>query len=132
MHPNYTEVAAKLEVGKTYTLFKYGEMGFPYALQFKVTRLEIKPYAQYSESLVIGFIEKGKRKERGIRFYGDNRLAIWEGLVNPNADMFNAPEAGSVPGIMVQKSFGSSFSSSYMDRALKSVEAKPLILIEGK
>lgn len=131
MYPNYSEVAAKLEVGKSYTLVKYGEFGFPYSVQFKLIKMEIKPYAQYTESLLLYFVVKGKRKQSGIRLYGNNRLAIWEGFENPNVEMFDAPVMGE-SGLIVKKSFGTSFDSSYMSRALKSVEAKPIILLEEK
>lgn len=132
MYPNYEEIAAKLEIGKTYTMVKYGEFGFPYKVQFKLIGKEVKPYAQYQESLVLMFIEKGKRKQKGIRVHGNNRFAIWEGFVSPNVEMFNAPEAGSIPAITVRKSFGSSFDSSYMERALNSVEQKPLVMVYEK
>lgn len=130
MYPNYQEIASKLEIGKMYTIWKYGEFGFPVCLQFKLTKTEVKPYAQYRESLVIMFIQKGKRKERGIRLHGDaNRFAIWEGLVNPNAEMYNNPETYN--GVTITKSFGMSFSPEYMDRALASVPQKPLIVVDN-
>ncbi len=128
MYPNYQEIADKLEIGKMYTLFKYGEFGFPVVAQFKLVSKTIEPYAQYQESLRIMFIPKGKRKETGIRLYGDNRLAIWEGLVNVNSEIFGLSKIG-MEG-MVSESIGVSFSSGYMDRALKLVEAKPLVLID--
>lgn len=129
MYPNYQEIADKLEVGKMYTMFKYGEFGFPATAQFKLVKKEVAPYAQYPQSLLLMFVIKGKRKTSGVRLYGNNRVAIWEGLENPNSEMYGAPSVGEC-GVTVRKSIGSSFSNCYMERALKSVEAKPIVLLE--
>ena len=131
MYPNYIEIASKLEIGKMYTIFKYGEFGFPIAFSFKATKVDVSPYAQYRESLSIWYIRKGKRKTHGMRFHGDtNRFAIWEGVVNPDAEMFNAPMSSS-NGVTVQKSCGMSFSPCYMETALKSVPQNPIILVDN-
>ena len=127
MYLDYQEVTNKLKVGNLYTLFRYNDFGFPSSLQFKLTEMKIEPWAQYRQSLVLIFIPKGKRKERVIRFYGENRLAIWEGFVNPNTDIFSAPVIKDE--IAVQKSLDSCFSGTFMERALNSVVQKPLISI---
>jgi hypothetical protein len=131
MYPNYQEIASKLEIGNTYTIFSYNDFGFAYAFFFKLVKVEVKPYAQYRESMVIHYIRKGKRKAQGVRFHGDtNRFAIWEGIVNPNTEMFNEPSISS-NGVTVQKSYGMSFSPVYMERALKSVPQNPIILVDN-
>jgi hypothetical protein len=132
MYPNYNEIASKLEIDKTYTIFSYNDFGFAYAFTFKLVKVEVKPYAQYRESMVIHYIRKGKRKAQGVRFHGDiNRFAIWEGIVNPNVEMFNAPVSYS-NGVTVQRSYGMSFSPCYMETALKSVPQEPMILVDNE
>jgi hypothetical protein len=131
---NLKKLAANLSPGKPYTLFKYGEFGFPYSIKMKVEKVEIKPYAQYPETLLICYIEKGKRKVKGIRIYGAHyeKLAIWEGLHDVNTEMYVETVPGTTPGIgSVSKSL-SSFSPEYLDRALQSVPYAPMFMMRGE
>lgn len=123
------EIASKLEADKSYTLVKMGEWGFPYKLHFKVHSLQYGPYAQYPESLVIYFIEKGKRKVKGIRFYGSASYAIWEGYQEVNTEMYVSSDKHESTGMIVSKSLRS-FSPEYLKRALNSVNVKPMIVVE--
>ena len=75
-----------------------------------------RKYAQYENSILICYVQKGKRKIRGLRFNGKENFIIWKGFVNPNVDIFSN---GPVSDL--------SFSSSHLEKALNSVEQKPLI-----
>lgn len=118
------EQLKKLEVGQKYTIASYGAFGFAYSIQFELVEVQAKPWAQYRETVVLVFKQKGKRKLRQLRFYDYSRFIVWAGYVEPNVSMW-ATEGERENGVTFKRSF-ESFSNEYLERALASVKQEPL------
>lgn len=61
------------------TIAAQSEFGGVYFLHVTMTGAEIKPYAQYPESLLLLFKKRGGRTTYGMRVYGDKPIAIFSG-----------------------------------------------------
>lgn len=100
-----------LEVGRKYTLVKFTDYGFPYAVQFKPKAFVIKPYAQYPETAYLQFRAKGMQRDNTIRIMPTDKFLIFRGWVKPDVDMY--------------KGMGESlvcFADEYIDIARNSIE----------
>lgn len=125
MNKQIIEQFKNLKIGNQYTICKMGEFGFPYMIKMTLKDVKIAPYAQYRESVLLTFVQKGKRKATGIRFYGDfQQFMIYEGHIELMVDMFISEKSEN--GCVTQKSL-LSFSNEYMVRAENSTEFKPII-----
>lgn len=114
-----------LKPGLQYTLVKYGEIGFVFAVKMTLAEIRVESYAQYPETTMLVFKQKGKRKLRGLRLMPRDRFIIWEGWVDPNVDIYARTVDTSFGPNTGFESF-LSFSEEYMTRALASVPAPPL------
>lgn len=105
-----------------YTICKMGEFGFPFSWKITIKSVSVSKYAQYDNSILLVFVEKGKRKPIGMRFHGDyQQFIIYEGHIDLNTETFVEDHLdGSKSSLL-------SFSSEYMTRALNSTDQKPII-----
>lgn len=61
------------------TIAAQNEFGGVYFLHVTMTSAEIRPYAQYPESLLLLFKKRGGRTTYGMRIYGEKPIAIFSG-----------------------------------------------------
>lgn len=54
-----------LEQGKSYVMYAVSEMAITFKRQIKITSFKVVDYAQYKNIVLIGFVEKGKRRAQG-------------------------------------------------------------------
>lgn len=92
--------------GNQYTLLIENSFGFIVSRKVKIKKAFIESYAQHKETLVIHYIEKGKRKITGTRFI-DNKICIIEGwkdikgaLQDDNINTFESFESGKFESII--------------------------------
>jgi hypothetical protein len=74
-----------LEVGKEYTIIQITDFGFTSESHIKLVSSQIKPYAQYNDSVQLIFKVKNKRLSRnnaGFNFHGVKTMAVYEGWHN--------------------------------------------------
>ena len=115
----------KLETGKRYTLLTMSCFGIGAScVQFTMETVKFGKYAQYEDSVELVFKLKNKRNLRGMRFYGNNSFAVWEGWIQSNTNAFEAFPCSIFP--QAQKSKYLSFDKRYLTDAIASVSAKPL------
>lgn len=112
------EALTKLERGKKYTIFFYSEFGFPSALQITLDDIKVESYAQFDETVLLIFVQKGKRKLSGKRFYGQSwdKFLVYDGHVTLENDIFINGNRSEL-----------SCSDVYIQRAMTSTTQKPLI-----
>jgi hypothetical protein len=113
-----------LQTGNKYTLVKMGDMGFCFSVQFELVEKRIEPWAQYAESALLIYKQKGKINLRQIRILERDDFLVYEGWVEANTEMY-VEEDRSGPFI-VKKSL-MSCDIEYLLRAKRSVQKQPLI-----
>ena len=87
------------ENGRKYTLVKFNDLGFPYAIKLTAKELIIEKYAQYPETARLVFKQKGKRKLRQVRIYPHTTFVLFRDWVEPDVNMyrdFNYDDSGKV------------------------------------
>ena len=114
-------------IGQKITFYTMSDFGFPCIVTCKLVSLTLKPYAQYNESLVLGYIPTGKRKAIGIRIHGNQSLIVWPGVVDVGTKMFNDPVTRD--GVTITKSTYSCFSSDYTNEAIENTTEKPIVTL---
>lgn len=108
--------------GGKITIIGFNMLGLPFAWQATVYNCTMRQFAQYSNSVLIGFIPKGKRKPTGYRVNSrnDGGCIIFDGWLNPDVNPFPCKtEYGSQISLP-------SFSDQYMVTALKSIPQQPI------
>ncbi len=112
------EIAKTLNslAGQKVTIFMVNDFGFPRLIHCKVFTVKVKPFAQYSETIELRFVPKGKRNVSGIRLYDSDDLLVYAGHVDLNAEMFVDGNESDM-----------CFSNDYFTRALASTNEVPLI-----
>ena len=108
--------------GKKITIVGFNMLGFPFSWPVTVYNVRQGKYAQYDNSVLIGFIPKGKMKPvyRMVNSQNDGGWIIYEGWINPDVEPFPIKtESGG-------KSSLASFSDEYLVTALKSVSQEPI------
>ena len=115
----------QLKVGNRYTIVKMGDMGFPFALKIELVELKIEPWAQYQETFLLIFKEKGKRKLRALRFFPRSEFLVYENWHDADTNIFVSTETTPL-GTLVRKSLRSC-DNEYLLRARRSVKETPLI-----
>ena len=74
------EIIQKMQ-GKKITIVGFNMLGFPFSWPVTVYNVRQGKYAQYDNSVLIGFIPKGKRKPIGYRVNSpnDGGIIIYDG-----------------------------------------------------
>lgn len=119
-----------LTLYEKYTLFFYNDFGFPCVLPVRMYGVEVREYAQYPEAAFLQYIPKGKRRLVEQIITPRQKVAIWPGWLDVDADMFVSLEKSEATGCTVRRTLRC-FSPEYLARALASVTEKPFILREG-
>jgi hypothetical protein len=114
-----------LKIGSRYTVVRFGEMGFLYARQIELVQYKVEPYAQYPESEILIYREKGKRKIAGTRFLPNDDYLVYKGWIDVKTEMF-VSESDSPTGFRCKQSL-LSFDREYFNRAKASVSQAPLM-----
>ena len=120
----------KLEEDQNYTVWKFGEMGFPQCFNITLISKQLTSYAQYDEALLIKFKIKGKRKLSGFYIYGTSSPFIfWEGWYNTAqaSNWWESQEYHEETKRSVRTGY-TCFSDEYIKQALKSITAEPVAL----
>ena len=110
-----------LTIGQKYTVVKFGEMGFIFALQITLMESKITPYAQYQETVVLAFKQKGKRNIRQIRIFERDDYLVYEGWVSVNTEMYVEQLSDGCKRSLL------SFDREYLQIAKRSVANAPLL-----
>lgn len=123
-----SEITEKLNslVGEKVTIFKNSEFGFPQLIHCKLFTVKLKPCAQYTETIEILFIPKGKRNVRGIRIYNYTDFLVYLNHIQLNDSAFIETIEGSD---YILKKSDLAFSSNYFNRAIESTTEEPIIKV---
>ncbi len=113
-----------LKPAEKYTIVRFGEMGFLFSVQLTLIRVDIKPFAQYPESVVLVFRKKCGRAPSGLRFLPNDDFLVYEGWVNVNTEMYVSSSV-SPTGMNCKQSL-LSFDREYLMIAKRSVGKEPL------
>lgn len=84
-------IREKIALGeKRMTIAAESEFGGVYMMHVTMESAEIKPYAQYRESIELRFKKRGGRTVYGMRIYGTRPIAIFSGWQNSS---YEAPRS---------------------------------------
>lgn len=115
-----------LQEGEKYTMWWFGNFGFPTCLHIKVKAVECRKYAQYDQSIRLEFVKKGGRRACELNFLPMEAVVIWPGWIDVNAEMYGKAEEKE-NGVTVSRSKFLSYDRQYVQEALKSTSIKPVV-----
>lgn len=118
-----------LQQGKKYTIWFFNDFGFPCTMQIRLVKVEVRPYAQYPEVVVLSCVPKGKRNAWSTVIKPGQNFIVWLGWIEVKADMYVKSEI-TKEGYTVRES-RLCFDQVYMEDAINSVEEKPIV-VSGK
>lgn len=91
--------------------------------ELKSLEITFEDYAQYKDMPLLKFVEKGKRKIRGLRVEPCDYVLVLKGHNHPNPeDGFCPDEKGNSPGVTVSRSKHTCFSSEYKTEFMAAIK----------
>lgn len=125
----FTEAVEQLTEGRKVTIMKFNDFGWPVVFNTVIERLEVKPYAQYKESLKIIHKPKRKRSLYSNLILPKEELLVFDGWLDIDTDnlMYNVTKDNE--HVTVKQSKFGCFDSQFMADALNSVGVKPIVQI---
>lgn len=118
-----------LNQGDKITICGMGEFGFPYVIQAKFERAEVKPWAQYDTTISFVFTPKGKRNARGLRIYDNTRITIYKDWIDLKDNGFTESK-NEENGVTISASRYSSFDHRYINDIKKQTNIEPFVNID--
>lgn len=116
-----------LQPGEKYTMWWFGNFGFPTCQQIKVVNVECRKYAQYDKSIKLLFTKKGGRRLLEMNILPKEAFIIWPGWITPDSEMYGQAEERE-NGVTVRRSKFASFDRGYVQAGLDSVSIQPVVI----
>lgn len=111
------------------TIVKFSDFGFPIAIQTVLNSVEVKPYAQYSESLVLIHKPKRKRSLWKNTILPNESVIILEGWHNVDSEKLTYNTLEENENITVKQSKYGSFDNNFLKDVLNYIKADPIVNI---
>ncbi|MCR8641523.1 hypothetical protein NV379_02530 [Paenibacillus sp. N1-5-1-14] len=125
----FSESANELKSGRKVTLIKFSEFGFPVLINTVIDRTEIKPYAQYNESLKIIHKPKRKRSLFSNTILPYQELLIYDGWLETDIKMMTHETIKEAKNIKLEQSKYCSFDKSFFEDILQYIKVKPIAAV---
>ncbi|OZB98046.1 hypothetical protein [Paenibacillus sp. XY044] len=110
----FTEVVEQLTPERKVTLIKFSEFGFPVFINTVINSVEVKPYAQYNESLRIIHKPKKKRSLWQNIILPKDELLVYDGWLNVDLDIITKETIKENESVKVTQSKYSSFDRTFI------------------
>lgn len=110
----FTEVVEQLTPERKVTLIKFSEFGFPVLINTVINSVEVKPYAQYNESLRIIHKPKKKRSLFQNIILPKDELLVYDGWLNVDLDKITKETLKENESVKVVQSKYSSFDRNFI------------------
>lgn len=128
---NVKKILNVLKPQGKYTLVRSGDFGF--AHNFKITIKSVKETAWGGDPAVeIVFRSPRQKKDRKTWLVGKKSLAIFEGHVDINFNMFGEAVETSVPGVKVRKAHYMSCDSRWFTDMVAAAGKNPVYFYQGR
>lgn len=125
----FTEVVEQLTEGRKVTIVKFNDFGFPVVMNTVIERLEVKPYAQYKESVKIVHKPKRKRTPCYNMILPQESLMVFDGWLDIDTDKLTNEVIKDNEHVTVKQSKYGCFDKQFMIDALNTVGVKPIVQI---
>jgi hypothetical protein len=123
-----TEAADTLNQHEKVTIIKFSEFGFPVIRNTVINKAEVKPYAQYNESLQLVHRPKRKRTSYRMTILPYEDVIIYKGWLDLDLEKltYNIEEGKDVT---VKQSKYCSFDNKFLNDVMKNIKAEPIVKI---
>jgi hypothetical protein len=123
-----TEAADTLNQQEKVTIIKFSEFGFPVIRNTVINKAEVKPYAQYNESLQLVHRPKRKRTSYRMTILPYEDVIIYKGWLDLDLEKltYNIEEGKDVT---VKQSKYCSFDNKFLNDVMKNIKAEPIVKI---
>lgn len=125
----FTEAVEQLTEGRKVTIVKFNNFGWPVVMNTVIERLEVKPYAQYKESLKIVHKPKRKRTSYYNMILPQESLLVFDGWLNIDTDKLINSVIEDNDHVTVKQSKYRSFDKQFMIDALNVAGTNPIVQI---
>ncbi|MET3209942.1 UNVERIFIED_CONTAM: hypothetical protein ABIC26_002890 [Paenibacillus sp. PvR008] len=126
----FAKVTKQLKSESKATIIKFNEFGFPVILHTVIKGFEIKPYAQYNDSLVIEHKPKQRRKVWETRVLPYEELMIYDGWVDIDTEKALHNIIKSDDYVTVKQSKYGCFDKRFLSDIKDLIHKEPLVLIK--
>lgn len=111
----FTEVVEELTPDRKVTLVKFSEFGFPVLINTVIKNVEVKPYAQYNESLRIIHKPKKKRSLFQNIILPKDELLVYDGWLNVDLDSITKVSLKEDDSVKITQSKYMSFDRNFIN-----------------
>lgn len=125
----FTEAVEQLTEGRKVTIMKFNDFGWPVVMNTVIERLEVKPYAQYKESLKIIHKPKRKRSSYYNMILPKESLMVFDGWLDIDTDKLINNVLEDNDRVTVKQSKYRCFDSQFMVDALNTIGNEPIVQI---
>lgn len=112
-HEAFETAVKELQENRKVTIFKFNEFGWPVMYQTRIKDVEVTPYAQHKESLLIWHTPKGKRSKFGERVLPSNEFIAYDGWVEIDIDQLTYHIESKSNDVTVKRSKYTCFDRNY-------------------
>ncbi len=123
----FTKAVEQLTEGRKVTIMKFNDFGWPVVMNTVIDSLEVKPYAQYKESLKIIHKPKRKRSLYYNMILPKESLMVFDGWLDIDTDKLTNDIIKDDEHVTVKKSKYGSFDNQFMIDVLNTVGVKPIV-----
>lgn len=113
VHESFQAAVNELQADRKVTIFKFNEFGWPVMYQTRIKDVEVVPYAQHKESLLIWHTPKGKRSKFAERILPSNEFIAYDGWLNFDIDELTYNIDSKRENITVKSSKYTCFDRNY-------------------
>lgn len=125
----FTEAVEQLTEGRKVTIVKFNNFGWPVVMNTVIERLEVKPYAQYKESLKIIHKPKRKRSSYYNMILPKESLMVFDGWLDIDTDKLTNDTIKDNEHVTVKQSKYGCFDKQFMIDALNTAGVNPIVQI---
>ncbi|QWU14406.1 hypothetical protein SAMN04487895_101716 [Paenibacillus sophorae] len=122
----FTEAVEALQPQTKVTIVKFTDFGFPVAIQTVIDHVEVKPYAQYKESLKIVHKPKRKRSLYSNTILPYENFIVYDGWINVDIDSITKTVIKETPSMTVTQGNYACFNDNYLTDILSAVPETPI------
>ncbi|MGM1044857.1 MAG: hypothetical protein ACQEXX_01785 [Bacillota bacterium] len=123
----FTEAVEQLTNGRKVTMYKFSDFGFPVVINTVIDSVEVKPYAQYKESLKINHKPKRKRSLYYNQILPNETLVVFDGWIVLDIDKLTSETIKDDRFVTVKQSKYGSFDKEYITDVIELVGQKPIV-----
>lgn len=127
VHESFKTAVNELQADRKVTIFKFNEFGWPVMYQTRIKEVDVTPYAQYKESLIIKHVPKGKRSLRGNRVLPMDEFIVYEGWIDFDIDELTYNIETKSEEVTVKRSKYTCFDRNYFADLKQAINKEMLV-----